>query len=70
MKIVLLIVIVLLGVGVAAVFALAEKPSELPPPDALSRMDSVLAAMPEEQSMAKEMKRLKKEIVKTMPKSM
>ncbi|MBL0060672.1 MAG: L,D-transpeptidase [bacterium] len=68
MKIFLLIVILLLGAGVVAVFALAEKPAELPPPDALSRMDSVLGAMPDEKNIAKEIKRLKKDIEKTMPK--
>lgn len=68
MKMVLIIVIVLLAAGVAAVFALAEKPAELPPPDAMSQMDSVLSLVPDSKTIGKEVKRLKKDIEKTFPK--
>lgn len=69
MKRVILILIVLLAVGVAVAFALAQKPAELPRPEALSKIDSVLALVPDQKSIAKEVKRLRKDIEKSQPKS-
>lgn len=68
MKWVVLSVIAVLIIGTASVFALAEKPAEIPPPDLMSRLDSVLNAVPNEKSIAKEIKRLKRDIEKSLPK--
>lgn len=69
MKILLLIVVLLLGIGVAAVFALAENPAELPKPSVMSHMDSLLSIVPaDDKAIAKDVKRLRKDIEKTLPK--
>lgn len=68
MKRLLLILIALLVVGAAVAYALARKPVELPRPTALDQLDSALAVVPDEKSLAKEVKRLRKELDKTQPK--
>lgn len=69
MKRVILILIVLLAVGVAVAFALAQKPAELPRPEALGKLDSLLAQVPDQKNIAKEVKRLRKDLAKSEPKS-
>lgn len=69
MKIALIVLIVLAGLMVGGVFALAEKPVTIAPPETLAHFDSVLSVKPGEKDLAKEVKRLRKDIEKTIPKS-
>ncbi|MCB1059715.1 MAG: L,D-transpeptidase [Calditrichaeota bacterium] len=57
-----------MAVAVGVLFALAEKPVTIDPPAALAQIDSVVAAVPDEKNVAKEIKKLRKEIDKAAPK--
>ncbi|MBK6765736.1 MAG: L,D-transpeptidase [bacterium] len=69
MKRVIVILILLLAVGVAVAFALAKTPPGLPRPVALDQLDSALAVIPDGKTIAKEVKRLRKDLEKTLPRN-
>ncbi|MCL4306186.1 L,D-transpeptidase [bacterium] len=66
---IVLIIVVVIGVLVSLAFALSSKPAELPTPQIIARMDSLLATPPDEKSLSKEVKQLRKELEKSVPKS-
>ncbi len=66
---IVLIIVAVIGVLVSLAFALSSKPAELPKPQIIARMDSLLAAPPDEKSLSKEVKQLRKDLEKSVPKS-
>ncbi len=68
MKIVLMVIVALLAV-VGLLFALAERPAQMPRPDAIAAIDSIIVAVPEVKTVAKNVRLLKSEIAKASPKS-
>lgn len=66
---IVLIIVAVIGVLVSLAFALSSKPAELPKPQIIARMDSLLAAPPDEKSLSKEVKQLRKDLKKSVPKS-
>lgn len=55
-------------IATGVLFALAEEPVSLDPPATLAALDSVISVAPDAKTLPKEIKRLKKDIEKTVPK--
>ncbi|MCB9357922.1 MAG: L,D-transpeptidase [Calditrichaeota bacterium] len=65
---VFLILVIIIGLLATIAFALSKSPPVLPPSPLIAQIDSVLAAAPEEQSLAKAVKQLRKDVTKSLPK--
>lgn len=61
-------VVLSLALIAGILFALAEEPVTMDPPVALAKLDSMIAATPDQKSLAKDIKKLKRDIEKSAPK--